>query len=175
MRKSSARTQHYRPGSSRTVPSLVTLRQQMADHARGELLLKLREAKHLSREDAAHNIGVSTKTLYTWEHGGKIKWPNAQRVGAFYGVDPESLVSREKPGRDETPNLMGVMRNGDGPDLHAKLDALDAKLDRVLLLLTDDVDEEAVQTAEAFAQQPARKQRAAGGSGRRSRRATGSS
>lgn len=67
----------------------------MADYARGELLRRLRDGRHLSQERAALEIGVSTKTLREWEHGGKIHWKNAKRVAAFYGQDPEMLVSRD--------------------------------------------------------------------------------
>jgi len=67
----------------------------MADHARGEHLRKLRTELRLSQEDAAHEIGVSTKSLRTWEKGGPIKWENAKAAARFYEVDPEELVSRE--------------------------------------------------------------------------------
>lgn len=67
----------------------------MADVARGKRLKDLRDAKHLSQETAAHRIGVSVKTIRAWEKGGGIKWPNAMRAGEEYGVDPESLVTRE--------------------------------------------------------------------------------
>jgi len=88
----------------------------MADHARGEHLRKLRTELRLSQEDAAHEIGVSTKSLRTWEKGGPIKWENAKAAARFYEVDPEELVSRE-PGdlmeslnasQSEAPNLRRV-------------------------------------------------------------------
>ena len=71
----------------------------MADYAKGEQLRSLREAAHMSREDAAHAIGVTTRALYVWEvKDGPIKWENAQRAAKVYGVEPETLVSREKLG-----------------------------------------------------------------------------
>jgi transcriptional regulator with XRE-family HTH domain len=67
----------------------------MADYARGERLRELRDAKHASQETVAFAIGVSTKTVRSWEHGGKIRWPNAKLLGRYYGVDPEALVARD--------------------------------------------------------------------------------
>lgn len=89
------RTHHYRPNTSRNADIVATFHQQMADFARGERLKALRDERHLSQEDAAHEIGVTTRALRAWEKGGKIKWPNAKAAGAFYEVDPESLVARE--------------------------------------------------------------------------------
>jgi transcriptional regulator with XRE-family HTH domain len=94
---------------------LRTFERQMADYARGELLRGLRKRKRLSQEDAAHEIGVTSKSLREWEHGGPIKWKNAQAVGKFYNVDAERLVTRdlEEPVEDDR-----VAR------IEAKLDAL---------------------------------------------------
>jgi transcriptional regulator with XRE-family HTH domain len=107
----------------------------MADFARGELLIQLREGRHLSQEDAAHEVGVSVKSLRAWEHGGKIRWPNAKRVAGFYNVDPERLVSREEPDA-ETPELMDTL-NGDMPEqeLRAQLTEINDKLDAILTRL----------------------------------------
>lgn len=122
-----ARTSRYRIGSSQNAGSLASFREQMADFARAERLLELRTARHLSRERAALEIGVSSKTLYAWEHGSKIQWDNAKRAAAFYGVDPESLVSREIDGLPEgEPN---------------QLDRIEAKLDEILSLLAPSIDE----------------------------------
>lgn len=121
MRKSSATLPHYRHGSSQNAGSLATFREQMADYARAERLRELRRAKHLSRERVASEIGVSTKTLYAWENGAKIKWENAQKAGAFYGVDPETLVSRASSSE-------GVA----GEEPEEQLDRIEAKLDELL-------------------------------------------
>ena len=64
------------------------------EFARGELFRRLRANRHLSQEDAAHEIGVSVKTLRRWEHDGPIKWANAERAASFYGVPPDDLVTR---------------------------------------------------------------------------------
>ena len=77
----------------------------MADFARGQRLKELRERKHESQENAAYAIGVSTKSLREWEHGGKIRWENAKKLAIYYGVDPELLVSRETPEPEEEPGL----------------------------------------------------------------------
>lgn len=120
MRKSTARTQNYRAGHSRGPVALATFRDQMADYARAEHLRELRAATHLSREKVAAEIGVTTKTLFSWENGGKIRWPNAKKLGAFYGVDPESLVSRE------IPAAAGSVNGGQpsNADIDRKLDLL---------------------------------------------------
>lgn len=83
--------------SSQHAEKLASFRRQMADFARGERLKELRDARHLSQEDAAHEIGISVRALRTWEKGGGIRWRNAKAAAAFYGVAPESLVSREIP------------------------------------------------------------------------------
>jgi transcriptional regulator with XRE-family HTH domain len=121
MRKSSPRTTNYRAGASRGPVVLATFRDQMADFARAERLRELRKDTHLSREKVAGEIGVTTKTLYSWENGGSIRWHNAQKLAAFYGVDPESLVSRE------FSEAVGVSES--------QLDRIEAKLDRLVSLL----------------------------------------
>lgn len=106
----------------------------MADFARGQLLVELRDARHLNQEDAAHEIGVSTKSLRAWEHGGKIRWPNAERVGAFYGIDPERLVSRTEDGasREPTPDLAATFNGTMPADLHEQLADLQRKVDAIV-------------------------------------------
>lgn len=98
----------------------------MADVARGERLKKLREeGKHVSQATAAHEIGVSEKSVRSWEKGGGIKWKNARRAGEYYGVDPESLVTREgeDDGEVELPEA-----GGDPDQKLAKLLAGQARL-----------------------------------------------
>lgn len=95
MRKSSVPRSHYRKTPLRHTDRLRRFERQMADFARAERLRSLRESRHLSQEDAAHEIGVSVKTVRSWEQGGGIRWPNAKRAAKVYGVDPESLVVRE--------------------------------------------------------------------------------
>lgn len=75
----------------------------MADVARGERIKQLRKARHWSQETAAHRIGVSVKTVRAWEKGGRIKWANAKRAGEELDVDPESLVSVDRPEAGEPP------------------------------------------------------------------------
>lgn len=97
----------------------------MADYARGATFKRLREDRHLSQEDAAHEIKVSVKTLRSWEHDGGIKWDNAKHAAKFYGVAPEDLVDRELPESDEERHArldeeLSELRDG----LAAALDAL---------------------------------------------------
>lgn len=101
MRKSSPRTTKFPLGPSQNAERIRNFRQQMADYARGERLRELREAKHASQETVAFEVGVSTKTLRAWEHGGKIRWENAKRLAGYFGEDPEVLVARETPAPDD--------------------------------------------------------------------------
>jgi transcriptional regulator with XRE-family HTH domain len=135
MKKSSNRTPNYRPGTSRKVISLSTFRDQMSDYARAERLVALRKARHVSRERVASAIDVSTKAVYAWENGGGIRWLNAQKLGAFYGVDPESLVSRVS-GEAEMPPPANTTAL-------TQLDRVEAKLDAILehFEITDPAEE----------------------------------
>lgn len=81
--------------TSQNAERLASFHQQMADVTRGDRLRRLREQRHISQEEAAHNIGVTTKTYGLWERGARIRWKNAVQAGAFYGVDPDELVTRE--------------------------------------------------------------------------------
>lgn len=134
MRKSSHPTQNYRSGCSRGPIALATFQQQMADYARGELLRELREARHESQEHVAFTIGVSTKTVRTWEAGGKIRWPNAQKIARYYGRNPEELVSRDIP--EAIP-----------AGQHATLDEIEAKLDEILSYLRGDEEHQGLREA----------------------------
>jgi DNA-binding XRE family transcriptional regulator len=153
------RQHHYPKNTSRNAEKLARFRQQMADFARGQLFTDLREGRHLNQEDAAHEIGVSVKSLRAWEHGGKIRWPNAKRAGAFYKVDPERLVSREVPeASDESaepgPSPDPFATNGDmPPDLRARLDRIEDSQKLLLAFFGIDSEEPDVVTAlDAFAQ-----------------------
>jgi transcriptional regulator with XRE-family HTH domain len=139
MGKSTPLTQKYRAGASRRPVALATFRDQMADYARAERLRELRSATHLSREKVAGEIGVTTKTLYEWENGGKIRWPNAKKLAAFYGVEPEGLVSRDIP-----PPEAAATVNGDVSDLVI----LQRKVDRLLAFFG--LDDETTDLATAL-------------------------
>jgi transcriptional regulator with XRE-family HTH domain len=98
----------------------------MADFARGERIRQLREHRHLSQEDAAHQLGVSVKSLRAWEHGGGIRWRNAQALGELYGVSAEELVSREAlNGNAEVIELVGATESA---QILERLDRLEASL-----------------------------------------------
>lgn len=105
----------------------------MADYARGERLRELRAAKHASQEAVAFALGVSTKTVRAWEHGGGIHWDNAKKLAAFYGADPETLVSREVPEGESTDAV---------PTL-PQLDRIEANTEQILRLLNALAVEEA--------------------------------
>lgn len=96
MAKSNDTARRYRPGASRGRQSLVSFRAQMADYAKGDVLLMLRTRKRMSREAVAAELGVTTKTVYAWEkQNGGIRWEHARKLGSFYDVEPESLVTRD--------------------------------------------------------------------------------
>lgn len=80
---------------------LANFRQQMADVARGAKFRELREERHWSQETAAHEIGVSVKSVRSWEKGGPIKWSNAKKAGRAYGVDPHELTEHESVSDEE--------------------------------------------------------------------------
>ena len=115
----------------------------MADYARSEELRRLREKRHWSQETAAHEIGVTTRTLREWEKGGAIKWVNAKRAGRTYGVDPERLVSREQvndpdeaeaPATDDERDLLLAMQTqireliGGQAALHSEMEKVSKSL-----------------------------------------------
>lgn len=114
MRKSNDRSRRYRPGTSTGRGSATTFRQQMADYAKGQVLRELRKQTGMSREKVAAEVGVTTKTLYSWENDGGIMRENAEKLAAFYKVDSaDSLITREAEGGDQ-------------------LDRIEAKLDTII-------------------------------------------
>lgn len=113
----------HRTGSPYLRAMRANFARQMADAARGERLRKLRRSQHLSQETAAARIGVSTKSLRSWEQGGGITWRNAKRAAEVYEVDPETLIERE--GISESDGQQEV-------DDDRKLDALLAGQARLL-------------------------------------------
>lgn len=105
----------------------------MADYARGDRLRELRADKRMSREKVANALDVTTKTVYSWENNGAIKWENAQKVAAFYDVAVGEVATREP--EDLTPayaNLRRVERKLDlllahfGLDVETVSDAVEA-------------------------------------------------
>lgn len=119
---------------------LATFREQMADYARGQRLRELRTAKHVSQQEAAQAIGITMKTLSTWENGrGKIRWTNAKAAAAYYGCDPEELVSRENPAGEANvvplptsrADAVALLRS-DLADLKAAVDENTRRLEEVL-------------------------------------------
>lgn len=120
MQKSNYRQRHYRPGTSTQRGSVTTFRQQMADYAKGQVLRELRKRDGRSRETIASELGVTTKTLYSWENDGGIKTENAKKLARLYGIeDYTTLVSRDEDAGDQ-------------------LDRIEGKLDRLLELLSSD-------------------------------------
>lgn len=72
-----------------------------------------------------------------WEkRDGGIKWPNAKLVGTYYGVDPETLVTRE----DETADGEVVMQVLDGARAD-QLDRIEEKVEEILKRLPVEDDQ----------------------------------
>ena len=151
-RKSSPRTSHFPTATSSQAQLVARFRQQMADHARGERLKSLRTDRRLNQEDAAHEIGVSTKTLRTWEKGGPIKWENAKAAATFYEVEAESLVERE-PGTS-------IATLAENPD---QLNRIERKLDEILDYISG---RQAERVARSLGQDEDEERRKGGGTGR---------
>lgn len=107
MRKSNHRQHKYRAGTSTGQKSPTTFREQMADYAKGEVLRELRKKTGLSREKVAAEVGVTTKTLYSWEMlDGGIKVENARRLADFYGVvDAGTLIASSEEGGDQLDRI----------------------------------------------------------------------
>lgn len=61
---------------------------------RGDRLRQLRKMRRQSQEFVAGRIGVSVKTLRTWESGGIIRDGNADKLAAYYGIAAEELYER---------------------------------------------------------------------------------
>lgn len=100
----------------------------MADFARGQLLIQLRERRHLSQEDAAHEIGVTAKSLRAWEHGGAIRWDNAKKVAGYYEIEAERLVTRELIEDNGRPAPPDEVMLGKLDEILSRFDALEAEL-----------------------------------------------
>lgn len=138
---------NYPQNTSQYAERAASFREQMADFARGELLRELRETRHLSQEEAAHEIGVSVKTIRAWEKGSGIRWGNAKQIGQFYGVDPNSLVARE--------GINGKPADIPDPFSNPQLDRIESKLDKLLAAIGQPDFEGIEQAAAAAAQESA--------------------
>lgn len=93
----------------------------MADYRSevGARLRQLREARDLSQEDAAHKVGVTSKTFLRWENGRA--WPtpdNWQAIKRYFGADPREGVP--SPG----PLGLGAHTNGNGQHAPTAADIL---------------------------------------------------
>lgn len=115
----------------------------MADYARGDELRRLRESMRISQEAAGSRLGVTAKTVATWEKGGAIRWPNALKLGELYGRDPEDLVSRHDPQAAGMPVVVTQLDRIE--DALERLETIARLLleerDLALPRLTDDDDE----------------------------------
>ena len=132
---------NYPQTASSQALRLATFRRQMADFARGQRLRELREKRMLSQEDAAHEIGVSVKTVRTWEKGGGIRAANAKAAASFYGVEPQTLVRHELTGEPaEEADLAAQVRRtySEIAELRGELSAVRTALSRVESLLQRD-------------------------------------
>ena len=98
----------------------------------GGRLLRLRESRNMTQEDAAHVVGVAVKTWHNWESGKRSPYEsNWRKISEAFEVDVAAI--RGKP-----PAPLGL----DSPDLleAAQLDVIDAKLDQIAGTLSDLVE-----------------------------------
>lgn len=90
----------------------------------GQRLAELRGENGWSQERAAHEVGVSERTWRSWETGKR--WPqpdNWERLAVVFGDE----VARR-------------MREPDGPDRLAMLEARIIELERQVAILRDEPD-----------------------------------
>jgi transcriptional regulator with XRE-family HTH domain len=57
------------------------------DAAIGSRIKQLREARKLSQMDLANEVGVSLRTIGTWEKTGRVPMEQAVRLAEFFGVE----------------------------------------------------------------------------------------
>ena len=100
MTASSTSSRNYRPGTSRRKGTATTFRRQMSDFARGGRIRELRAAANLTRENLAHELGTTTKSVYSWENNGGIRKTSAETLAGFFGVPVDEVRVREEEVRD---------------------------------------------------------------------------
>ena len=152
--KSSPAKKSCVPGSSRSRGSRSTFRQQMADYAKAEVLREL-AAQHPDRptqQAIADVAGVSLRAAQDWYAGKGINFEHAKRIAAFYGVDPESLVTRDA---DEAQQAHLALKPG--PEMQGQLDRIEAELrdtNALLRLVASNLGIEVREVTEAAAPDP---------------------
>lgn len=92
----------------------------------GRRLLELRKRRGWSAEDAAHEVGVSSKTWHNWESGKRNPYDsNKRRIAKAFGIDVEDLAV-------DLPSPLGL---GSGLANANQLDQIEAKVNGLLALV----------------------------------------
>lgn len=77
------------------------------DHQPVERMKLARQVAGLSQEEAAHRLGVTTRTYARWERGETAGWlSQVERIAEAFGVDPEE-ISPPPPDGDRLSELEG--------------------------------------------------------------------
>src|SRR4051794_39121082 len=95
--------ERFAASSSRRTRRASTLLAQMAELARGERIKQLREDRHLTQPAVAEAVGVTLRAYQAWEATGGIRWGNAKKLAAFFGIDVQELWAGGTGTHGETP------------------------------------------------------------------------
>lgn len=93
----------------------------LEDKARGQRIAALRKrTPGLTQQLVAERLKVGYRTVQSWESGAVVpEWPNVERMAKFFKVRPEEIM-------------------GELPPMEPKqLDRIEAKLDQLLMMLSD--------------------------------------
>lgn len=144
MPKSSAVVQSFVPGSSRGPRSGRTLALQMARLAKeeaekqrviGERVAEARDAKRLTQPVVADRVGVTLRTVQNWEAGDtRISWAHLPKLAEVLDVTEDWILT----GNEDEP-AADVVELPTG--LHAELEQINDKLDRIIMALGIDKPE----------------------------------
>lgn len=97
---------------------------QAADQERGQRLRELRGGK--PQPVVADAVGVTLRAYQEWEAGGGIRWDNVKKLAECFGVDDDYILNGP---REDTPDLMGALSDGDLSQLRDQLNRVEDKLD----------------------------------------------
>lgn len=78
------------------------LMQQFAAHEIGGRIAQARlEAGRMTQEQLADLLGVTTRTVQTWEAGGSIPWKHLQRIEQIFGRSVSWFLRGEDESEDD--------------------------------------------------------------------------
>lgn len=127
---------HNAATNRRVVHTVAELQMALADKARGQRIAQLRKRKRLTQQAMAERLHIAYRTYQTWEAGTMPEWPNLEKLAGELGVRPEDLIGDD---HDMTP------------EQESQLDRIEAKLDELIVLLTNVPDVGPAEVLEAEA------------------------